>query len=69
MTGRRDISGPRARKLANTLAVERVYDPNRQSMLAALQVILGLPRVAAASERGEPNDREDEGGGTVPASL
>ena len=30
--------------LANTLAVERTYTPDRESMLAALRVVLGLPK-------------------------
>jgi len=32
------------RGLDNSLAIERVYDPNREAMLAALRVALGLPR-------------------------
>ena len=31
--------------LANTLAVERNYQPDREAMLAALRVLLGLPKV------------------------
>lgn len=30
--------------LANTLAVERNYQPDREAMLAALRVLLGLPK-------------------------
>ncbi len=31
-------------RLANTLVVERTYAPDRKSMLAALRVVLGLPK-------------------------
>jgi hypothetical protein len=31
-------------RLARPLAIERHYDPNRETMLAALRVVLGLPR-------------------------
>lgn len=37
--------GACARRLANTLQVERYYQPDRQVMLAALRVALGLPKV------------------------
>ena len=30
--------------LANSLAVERYYTPDRNGMLAALRVVLGLPK-------------------------
>jgi hypothetical protein len=32
------------RRLARPLECERVYDPDRDAMLAALRVVLGLPR-------------------------
>ena len=32
-------------RLANTLQVERYYDGDRQVMLAALRIVLGLPKV------------------------
>jgi len=32
------------RRLARPLELERHYDPNREAMLAALRVVLGLPR-------------------------
>ena len=35
---------PRRKRLANTLGVERTYTPDRESMLAALRVVLGLPK-------------------------
>lgn len=35
----------RARRVANSLAVERYYAPDRNAMLAALGVVLGLPKV------------------------
>ena len=33
-----------AKRLANTLVVERTYTPDRTAMLAALRVVLGLPK-------------------------
>lgn len=33
-----------ANQLANNTRVERTYDPDRQSMLAALRAVLGLPK-------------------------
>lgn len=38
-------------RLAIRIAVTRTYDPDRESMLAALRVALGLPRVATRRER------------------
>lgn len=35
---------PRRKRLAITLAVERRYTPDREAMLAALRVVLGLPK-------------------------
>jgi hypothetical protein len=32
------------RRLAVPLELERVYDPDRDAMVAALRVVLGLPR-------------------------
>lgn len=32
------------RRLARPLDIERLYDPDREAMLAALRVVLGLPR-------------------------
>jgi hypothetical protein len=32
------------RRLARTLELERVYDPDRDAMVAALRVVLDLPR-------------------------
>lgn len=43
---RRNRQGNRAsRGLDKTLAIERTYDADREAMLAALRVILGLPKV------------------------
>ncbi len=36
---------PRRRPVAIPPTVERTYDPDRESMLAALRVVLGLPRL------------------------
>lgn len=33
-----------SRRLARPLDIERVYDPDREAMLAALRVVLDLPR-------------------------
>jgi hypothetical protein len=33
-----------AKRLANTLAAERTYTPDREAMRAALRVVLGLPK-------------------------
>ncbi len=48
-TGNSEAAGPSSKRkaegLANTLAVERNYQPDREAMLAALRVILGLPKV------------------------
>lgn len=35
----------KAEGLANSLQVERSYTPDRNAMLAALRVVLGLPKV------------------------
>ena len=44
-----EAAGPspegKAEGLANSLQVERNYTPDRNAMLAALRVVLGLPRV------------------------
>ena len=32
------------KRLANAPRIERTYDPDRQSMLAALRAVLGLPK-------------------------
>ena len=45
--GREDAKGrpaPCQPRLANTLVVERTWSPDRKSMLAALRVLLGLPK-------------------------
>lgn len=33
------------RALDNSLPIEHVYEPDREAMLAALRVVLGLPKV------------------------
>jgi len=42
------------RRLASTLPAERTWNPDREAMLAALRVVLGLPRVPA--RLGGPNE-------------
>jgi len=42
---------PQPRRLARPLEIERSWTPDREAMLAALRVALGLPRIL-------PNDRE-----------
>jgi hypothetical protein len=37
-----NAAGPQG--VDNRLPVERVYDPDRNAMLAALRVVLGLPK-------------------------
>ncbi len=48
-TGNSEAAGPspkrKAEGLANSLQVERNYTPDRNAMLAALRVVLGLPKV------------------------
>ena len=41
-----------ARGLANAPVVERVYDPDREAMIAALRVVLGLPRALPSRQGG-----------------
>ena len=46
--GREDAEGrpvPSQPQLANVMRLERYYAPDRKSMLAALRVVLGLPKV------------------------
>ena len=38
-------------KLADELEVERTYVPDRKAMLAALRVVLGLPKRPLAGEK------------------
>ncbi len=38
-------------RLARPLRIERACDPDREAMLAALRVALGLPRAFPAGER------------------
>ena len=38
-------ASPRPKGLANSLAIERYYAPDRNAMLAALRIVLGLPKV------------------------
>jgi hypothetical protein len=33
-----------SRRLARSLDIERLYDPDREAMAAALRVVLGLPK-------------------------
>jgi hypothetical protein len=42
-----------ARRLANQPHIERLYDPDRQAMLAALRIVLGLPRPFTPVDGGE----------------
>ena len=42
----------RAKGLANTLVVERSYTPDREAMLAALRVALGLPKALPSRQEG-----------------
>ncbi len=48
-TGNSEAASPSPKRedagLANTFLVERNYAPDRKAMLAALRVVLGLPRV------------------------
>lgn len=57
------------RGLAYLVDVERSYNLDKTAMVAALRVVLGPHRAPTASERGEANDGQDEGGSPVPASL
>ena len=52
MAGQRDKGKRRTYGLAKVLEVELIYVPDRQAMLAALRVVLGLPkRPPDSSER------------------
>ena len=42
MKGDREANG--GRRLDNPLAIERIYDADREAMKAALRVVLGLPK-------------------------
>lgn len=41
---RKSPANSRRKGLANCLVVERSYTPDREAMLAALRVVLGLPK-------------------------
>jgi len=40
-----DATKPTGRRLARPLDVERQYDPDAEAMLAAIRVVLAIPRV------------------------
>jgi len=42
----------RRKGLANSPEVERVYTPDREAMIAALRVALGLPRALPSRQEG-----------------
>jgi hypothetical protein len=43
-------------RLANQPHIERLYDPDRQAMLAALRAVLGLPPKLPARQDGGRDD-------------
>ena len=52
---------PRGEPLAKEPAVERVYDADRGAMLAALRVVLGLPK-KLGGDSDNSSGSEDSGG-------
>ena len=50
--GREATSG--ALRLARSLEIERTWTTDREAMLAALRVVLGLPRVPPSQREQEP---------------
>jgi len=47
-----NVARCRPKGLAICLALERVYDPDREAMIAALRVALGLPRALPSRQEG-----------------
>ncbi len=45
--GQASVGSSRRGRLAKRLPIERIWTPDREATLAALRVVLGLPRVVA----------------------